>query len=109
MINLLYHNYYYRFGEARKQVRERIISGDISGAGIILNQFLTENEDYINRNQVPLDTDNIGKMDVFSLRHAKRHLEPKIVVSGQPPFLLPVTEAHKQAAINALNEPYLEQ
>lgn len=106
LTNYLLYSYYYKFKQERNNVKALVESNNISEAVDKLNSVITENDNYVTNNQVPLDTDNIGKFDNFSLRHAKFHLQYSITINGDI-FVLPLNETNKQAAIDALDESYL--
>lgn len=92
MTSYLYYNYYYRYRDVRKNIKQDLINNDISGAKIKLDQYIIENDNYINNNNIPNTGITFTSIDNLSLHHAKDH----IIFANIP--------EQKQATQDALSE-----
>lgn len=70
MTNLLFHNYYYRYAEARRSIKNDLVANNISGAAIKLDQYITENDNYIATKNV---TATFAIEENKMLHHAQEH------------------------------------
>lgn len=95
-MNLLVHNYYYRYREYRNLIKNMIISDEYTGARNILEDVVSEHDNYINSHGIQNDGNNFTSVDNFSLHHAFDHIRGFI---SRPEELL-----QKDATIGALDE-----
>ena len=70
MTSFLYYQYYYKYADARKTIKNDLINENISGAGIKLTQYIIENDNYMSKGI----TTPFAVLDNMSLHHAKDHL-----------------------------------
>lgn len=69
------------------------IDNDIPTAQSLLQDYVTEHDNYMNNNSIPNDAESFTSLDNFSLHHALDHIQ---VANNNP--------TQKQATIDALNE-----
>lgn len=92
---IITYQYYYRYRQARKTIRDLVASDNFVDAQNMINSFVTEHDNYINNNGNPIPNtgETFTSVDNLSLHHGKDHLEFAENDSIQ-----------KQATLDALNE-----
>ena len=85
MTNLLLHNYYYRYKEHRKQLKNNINVDDFTGAKAILDSVVAEHDNKYPLGLMMSRVDfNLGEH--FILYHAKRHID-EYILNGDSPYI----------------------
>lgn len=95
MTNLLVHEYYYRYREHRKQIKNLVQSTNYQEARNRIDAVIAEHDNYMNNRGIANDGISFTSLDNLSLKHASDHLEFASIYENQ-----------KQATIEALDEQY---
>lgn len=91
--NVLFYNYYYRYKQARKTVKDLVIANDFQNAKTLLDSYVAEHDNYTTSRNITVNDSTFTGIDNMSLHHGQDHLDAAATDSLQ-----------KQATINALNE-----
>jgi hypothetical protein len=92
LTHLLFYDYYYRFREHRKQIKNLVIANNHEAAISKLDTVIEEHNNYITSRNIENNGNTFTSLDSFSLRHAKNHTKY---------IDIPI---QKQAVIDALDE-----
>lgn len=90
---IILYEYYYRYRQSRKTIRDLVASDNFVDAQNMINSFIIENDNYINSNGIPNTGETFTSVDNLSLHHGRDHLT---VAENNP--------VQKQATIDALEE-----
>jgi hypothetical protein len=88
LTSLLLYNYYYRYREKRKQVKNLVDSNNNVGAKTMLESAITEHNSFYNNGKKDF---NYGEK--IMMEHAKRHLDD-VIDKNDPEFLDGITIKH---------------
>lgn len=91
--NVLFYNYYYRYKQARKTVKDLVTANDFNTAKTLLDSYVAEHDNYTSSRNIIVNDSTFTGIDNLSLHHGKDHLE-----------VAETSQEQKQATIDALNE-----
>ena len=93
MTNVLFYNYYYRYRQARKTVKDLVAADDFTTAKNLLDSYVAEHDNYTSTRNITVNDSTFTGLDNMSLHHGQDHLE-----------VAATSQEQKQATIDALNE-----
>lgn len=93
MTNIFFYNYYYRYKQSRKTIRDLVAANDFQNATTLLDSFVAEHDNYVTSRNITVNDSTFIGIDNMSLHHGQDHLR-----------VVETSTIQKQAIIDALNE-----